>query len=300
MGGAVGDAQGIPDVSRLRFGYGLNGFTDHRLGDALAVLADLGFDGVALTLDHAHLDPLGPGLAQRVAHAAALLRRHDLDVVVETGGRYVLDPRRKHHPTFVSDEGRERRIDLVATALRIAPDLGADVVSCWSGTLPSSATAELGRRRVEEAVTRLLPVAQAAGVTLALEPEPGMFLERVGDVVALVDRLGRPEALGLTVDVGHLTCSEDEQPAEVIRSAGDLVVNVQVDDMRRGVHEHLPFGEGEVDLPGVLAALTDIGYGGLVHVELPRHSHAAPVLAAHSLRALRDAAADAHRLTRRT
>jgi sugar phosphate isomerase/epimerase len=114
-----------------------------------------------------------------------------------------------------------------------------------------------------------------------------MFLERVGEVVGLVERLGRPEALGLTVDVGHLTCSEDEQPTEVIRSAGDLVVNVQVDDMRRGVHEHLPFGEGEVDLPGVLAALTDIG-------------HAAPVLAAHSLRALRDAEADAHRLTRRS
>lgn len=300
MGGAVGDPQGVTDVSRLRFGYGLNGFTDHRLGDALAVLADLGFDGVALTLDHAHLDPLGPGLAHRVAAAAALLREHDLDVVVETGGRYVLDPRRKHHPTFVSDEGRQRRIDLVATALRIAPDLGARVVSCWSGTLPSSATAEQGLARVEDAVTRLLPVAQAAGVTLALEPEPGMFLERVGDVVGLIERLGRPGSLGLTIDVGHLTCSEDALPAEVIRSAGDLVVNVQVDDMRRGVHEHLPFGEGEVDLPDVLAALADIGYDGLVHVELPRHSHAAPVLAAQSLRALRDAAADAHRLTRRT
>ena len=137
-------------------------------------------------------------------------------------------------------------------------------------------------------------------MTLAVEPEPGMFLERVADVVALVRRLGRPDALGLTIDVGHLTCTEDEHPAEVVRGAGDLVVNVQVDDMRRGVHEHLPFGEGEVDLPDVLGALTDIGYGGLVHVELPRHSHAAPVLAAHSLRALRAAAADARRLTRRS
>ncbi len=59
--------------------------------------------------------------------------------------------------------------------------------------------------------------------------------------------------------------------------------------MRRGVHEHLPFGEGEVDFPPVLAALTTIGFAGLVAVELPRHSHAAPALAASSLDFLRDA-----------
>ena len=169
MGCAGRDTPGVADVTRLRLGYGLNGFTDHRLPDALAVLADLGYDGVALTLDHAHLDPLGPGLAQRVAHAARLLRRHDLDVVVETGGRYVLDARRKHHPTFVSDEGRERRVDLVATALRIAPDLGARVVSCWSGTLPAATGADEGRARVDHAVTSLLPVAEASGVTTTNE-----------------------------------------------------------------------------------------------------------------------------------
>lgn len=302
MGREVRNPEGVTDVSGLRFGYGLNGFTDHRLADALDVIAELGYDGVALTLDHAHLDPIGPGLAERVARAAKLLAERGLDVVVETGGRYVLDPRRKHHPTFVSDEGRERRIDLVATALRIAPDLGARVVSCWSGTLPAMATAEQGRARVDDAVASLLPVAETSGVTLALEPEPGMFLERVGDVVGLIERMGCPAPLGLTIDVGHLTCTEDEPPAQVIRGAGSLVVNVQIDDMRRGVHEHLPFGEGEVDLPDVLAALSDIGYGGLVHVELPRHTHAAPVLAERSLRALREAEAEAttRRLERRT
>jgi L-ribulose-5-phosphate 3-epimerase len=67
------------------------------------------------------------------------------------------------------------------------------------------------------------------------------------------------------------------------------LVNVQIDDMRRGVHEHLPFGTGEVDFPPVLSALRDVGYGGLVTVELPRHSHAAPIVARESLLFLRHA-----------
>ncbi|WP_404389451.1 sugar phosphate isomerase/epimerase family protein [Humibacillus xanthopallidus] len=273
----------------LRFGYGLNGFTDHRLGDAVAVLADLGYDGVALTLDHGHLDPFAPELAARTADVAALLARHGLGVMVETGGRYVLDARRKHEPTLVSDDGRDRRVDLLLTAIRVAADLGSPAVSFWSGIAPQGASREECWARVEQGVELLLPVAEAHGVDLALEPEPGMFVERISDVDALRERLGRPDRLRLTIDVGHLRCTEDADPADCVLGAGALVANVQIDDMRRGVHEHLPFGEGEVDFPPVLAALSTIDFTGLVAVELPRHSHAAPLLAASSLDFLRDA-----------
>ena len=273
----------------LRFGYGLNGFTDHRIEDALAVLADLGYDGVALTLDHAHLDPFAPDLAARTARVAALLQRHDLGVVVETGARYVLDPRRKHEPTLVSDSGRERRIDLLETAIRIAAEVGSPAVSFWSGIAPAGVPRAELWSRVEDGVTTLLPLAEAHGIDLALEPEPGMFVERIEDVHELRRRLGDPARLRLTIDVGHLRCTEDADPAACVVRAGDLVANVQIDDMRRGVHEHLPLGDGEVDFPPVLAALADIGFDGLVAVELPRHPHAAPALAATSLDFLRDA-----------
>ncbi|GAB3064752.1 sugar phosphate isomerase/epimerase [Intrasporangium mesophilum] len=273
----------------LRFGYGLNGFTDHRLEDAVALLADLGYDGVALTLDHAHLDPVAPDLAGRTAHVARLLDRHGLAVVVETGARYVLDPRRKHSPTLVSDEGRDRRIDLLEKAIRVAADLGSPAVSFWSGIAPDGATPEDCWSRLEAGVSRLLPVADAHGVDLALEPEPGMHVERIADVEELRRRLGSPDRLRLTIDVGHLRCTEDDDPASCIVGAGRLIANVQIDDMRRGVHEHLPFGEGEVDVAAVLGALLDVEFPGLVAVELPRHSHAAPALAAQSIDILRAA-----------
>ena len=63
-------------------------------------------------------------------------------------------------------------------------------------------------------------------------------------------------------------------------------MNVQLDDMRPGVHEHLEFGEGELELPATLAALTEVGYTGVAAVELPRHSHAAPDVAARAIAAL--------------
>ena len=55
-------------MSGLRFGYGTNGFANHRLADALGLIADLGYTGVALTLDHCHVDPYA-------ADAAAQQRR---------------------------------------------------------------------------------------------------------------------------------------------------------------------------------------------------------------------------------
>jgi L-ribulose-5-phosphate 3-epimerase len=272
----------------LRFGYGTNGFANHTLDDALAVLADLGYTGVALTLDHHHLNPFGPDLAQRTAALAGRLSALDLAVVVETGARYLLDPWTKHHPTLVSD-GWPRRVDFLRLAIRIAQDLGAECVSFFSGVLPLGTEPRLGRTRLIDAMAQVLEEAAARGVRLGLEPEPGHVVARLRDALALRTQLGSPELLGITLDVGHCVAIEADDAATCLRQAGTLLLNVQLDDMPRGVHDHREFGDGELDLPGTLAALAEIGYTGLASVELPRHSHAAPQVARRALTALHQA-----------
>ncbi|OSC58941.1 xylose isomerase, partial [Streptomyces sp. 4F] len=233
-------------MSRLNLGYGTNGLTDLRLDDALALLADLGYDGVGLTLDHMHLDPLAADLATRTARLARRLDRLGLQVTVETGGRYVLDSRRKHAPTLLDEDADARglRVRLLIRALRVAADLGAHAVHCFSGVTPAGTDPDTAWKRLADTLEPVLDVAETTGVPLAVEPEPGHLLGDLAGFHRLRADLGDPPPLGLTLDIGHCQCLEPLPPADCVREAAPWLKHVQIEDMRRGVHEHLPFGEG--------------------------------------------------------
>lgn len=272
----------------LRFGYGTNGFTNHRLDDALRVISDLGYQGVALTLDHHHLDPFAPGLARRTARLSDRLRDLGLAVVIETGARYLLDPWHKHAPTLL-DEDPATRLDYLCRAVAVGAELGAEAVSFWSGAAAPGVPRETAWRRLVEGCERVVAAAERSGVTLGFEPEPGMLVDTVAAWGALRRDLGGPDRFGLTLDIGHCRCVEPDPVPVCVAAAAPYLVNVQIDDMRRGVHEHLEFGAGQIDFPPVMRALADAGYQGLVSVELPRQAHAAPVVAQGSYVFLREA-----------
>ncbi|WP_309081571.1 EboA domain-containing protein [Zhihengliuella sp.] len=272
-------------------GYGTNGFTDHSLPVALELLAEQGYDAVALTLGHPHLDPFADDLDARLRDLRSRLDELGLRVVVETGTRFLLDPRRKHRPTLV-DEHADARVDFLRRAVDVARALDAECVSFFSGVLPEGVSAGAGWERLTRRLPAVVEHARASGVVLSLEPEPGMLVETVADALRLRAALGDPDCLRLTVDIGHCVVVEPGGVRGALLQAGDLLANVQLDDMRPHAHEHLPFGEGVVDLPLALATLAELDFRGVAAVELPRHSFDAPGLAERSLAALRTAWAD--------
>ncbi|MFD4421099.1 sugar phosphate isomerase/epimerase family protein [Agromyces sp. NPDC058484] len=269
-------------------GYGTNGFVDHTLDDALLVLDRLGYRALALTLGHPHVDPF----ASDADRTASRLRRRFDDlgwrVVVETGARYTLDPFRKHRPTLLDDDASLREAFL-RRAVDLAGVLGAECVSLWSGVLPEGVAAEQGGDRLRERLAGLVAHAAASGVALALEPEPGMLVETVADALRLRADLGDPAVLGLTVDLGHCVVVEPGGVAGALRAAGPLLRNVQVDDMLPSAHEHLELGHGALDLAVALRTLEELDYRGVAAVELPRHAHDAPAVAARCMTALHHA-----------
>jgi sugar phosphate isomerase/epimerase len=270
-------------------GYNTNGFAHHKLEDAVAILAAQGYRGIALTPDVHHLNPFEPDFPERVPEFRELLERHDLACVIETGARFLLDAHRKHQPTLLSPDAGDRayrREFLEVDAVGLAAELGADGVSFWSGTPTDDATpAELMDRLVEEC-KRLADAAGAKNVRLAFEPEPGMFVDTMDKFAELHGRVNHP-AFGLTIDVGHLVCLGELPVSDQLVKWKDVLWNIHLDDMRRGVHDHLMFGEGEVDFADVFAGLKAAGYAGGVYVELSRHSHDAVTTARKSFQFIR-------------
>jgi sugar phosphate isomerase/epimerase len=267
----------------MRLGYNTNGLAHHSLPAAIDLLAALGYRSVAITLDHGALNPYAENFSRELAETAELLARHDMRSVVETGARYLLNPREKHEPTLVSaaEDDRLRRIDFLRRAIDAAAALRSDCVSLWSGVVRHAGGRDEAMRHLTSGLARVLDYAKQRDVTVGFEPEPGMLIDTMDAMAELVDRVESP-ALRLTLDVGHLHCLGETPIAEVIRRWAPLLANIHIEDMRAGIHEHLLFGEGEIDFPPVVAALAEVGYDGGVHVELSRHSHDGPNAAARA------------------
>ncbi|MFT4538893.1 MAG: L-ribulose-5-phosphate 3-epimerase [Planctomycetota bacterium] len=289
----------------FRLGYNTNGLAHHRLLDSLRLLSGLGYEGVAITPDVGQLDPfaLRPNETQDVRSWAQDL---GLELSIETGARFLLDAERKHFPTLLEEsaQDRVRRVDFLRSSVDLAVEVGAGIVSIWAGASPDGSTGD-GRGEdlcgnsddasrhwdhLCEGISSLLEHATPAGIQIAFEPEPGMFIERPCGYGELIKRLGGSgDALGLCLDVGHLLVTRDLPVEKQIEIWAPRLVHVHLDDIADGIHDHRMFGTGELDLKAALSALIEVGYDGMAAVELSRDSHRGAQAAEEAMAHLRAA-----------
>ena len=163
----------------IRFAYNTNGTAHHRLDDALALIADSGYDGVALTLDIHHLDPFAETWAAEAGRVASLLERLELACVIETGARFLLDPNAKHEPTLVTADaaGRARRVGFLKRAVEIGAILSAEAVSFWAGVPKHGVDHGEARRWLGEGLHEVAAFATQAGIVPCLEAFAGSTFE---------------------------------------------------------------------------------------------------------------------------
>ncbi len=259
----------------MYFGYNTNGLAHHTFSDAVEILAEIGFHGAAITLDHDLLERRESDFFWRtpLEEIVQTVESHALRSVVETGARFLLDPRHKHIPNLLDPrpERRELRQKYYRHAVELAQKLRSDCVSIWSGapleSVPESSAVLF--QRITEELRFLVDFAGERGVKIAFEPEPGMFIDTMTQFERLLD--SAPPQLRLTLDVGHLFCQYEPIPERIHRHASRLV-NIHFEDSKRGVHEHLIPGTGDINFTEFFTALHEIQYSGGIFAELSRHS----------------------------
>jgi sugar phosphate isomerase/epimerase len=255
----------------VRLAFSTNAFKKNTLDEAIGVIGDIGYAGVELMADLHHAYP--PAMdANRLAHTKEHLAARKLPVsnvnaftLFACGDTY--------HPTWIESDPKKRqqRIDHTLSCINLASEFGARTISLQPGgpligrDLSRDDAADL----FAEGITQVLPRAKEKDLILAIEPEPGLFIENAAEYLEFKNRFFKNEsAVQMNCDLGHLFCVGDD-PADVLRKHADQIAHVHLEDIGKNrVHQHLTPGKGVIDFPEIFRALDDIHYDGWVTVEL--------------------------------
>ena len=272
----------------LEFGFSTNAFRDYRLGDAIEIIADAGYDGVELLFDEPHLYP--PTATDEEIEAVVDSIQTNDTAISNCNGFMLTAIEDFHHPSFVEPDSayRQKRIDYTCAALKTAAALGQSQISIEpGGPVPEGKSAVWALNRFEEGLKKLLPIAEEEDVTLLVEPEPELLIETSGQFLDLMDRIDSPH-VQCNFDAGHFYCV-DEDPAELVSELAPFTEHYHLEDIPADrTHEHTQLGDGAMDIEAFLTAVEDTGYDGFVTVELYPYESTAAETARESMDYLQD------------
>jgi sugar phosphate isomerase/epimerase len=279
----------------MRLAFSSNAFRSCPLEEAIGILAGIGYEGIELMADRPHAWPpdMTPAKIESVRGA---LRSHKLQV--SNVNAFMMcayrDPATGRAGTFQwpswvdrDPVTREARIRHTLGAVDVAAAVGAKTVSTQPGGPVDGLAREEGYRIFAEGLERAARRGREVGVTVCVEPEPSLLIEKGEQYVEFVTKHATYPGVGLNFDMGHFYCV-GEDPAELIRRIGKRALHFHLEDIAADrVHFHLPPGDGAMDFKGIVAALKEIGYDGWVTIELYPFQENTPEVAKRAFAAIR-------------
>ena len=165
---------------------------------------------------------------------------------------------------------RKNGFNYIVDCIRIAEDMNSPI---FTGPVYSAVgktrLVSADRKRQErdwcvENLREVGKIAQACGVVVGVEPLNRFETDMVNtaeQALSLVHEVGHP-SIKISLDTFHNNIEEKSIPATIRAVGRELLCHVQGNESDRGTP-----GTGNVDWPGIKAALTDIGYDGAVVIE---------------------------------
>ena len=185
----------------------------------------------------------------------------------------ITDPRRKDE--FLED---------IKLALEVAAKLGVKKICVVAGEETAGYSLDEQNKAVIDALKAAAPIVEAAGVMIILEPlnllvdHPRQLISTSAHVAQVLKAVGSPN-VRMLFDVYHQQITEGNLSGN-IKAYKDLIGYYQIAD-HPGRHEP---GTGEINYAHVFRTIHDVGYTGVIGLEMSAKSD--PLVA---LKAVRDA-----------
>jgi sugar phosphate isomerase/epimerase len=198
--------------------------------------------------------------------------------------------------THPDKERRDVALAFFADAVHVARDLGTGIINSvspypFARPVPTFADEDRSQSTPAsyepgldwkgnwdiwvESAGRCVEACEGAGLVWAIEPHPHRYVAGRASMERLVDNVPSP-ALGLNLDVSHLG-PMGEHPTAYMGSLGERIFHLHVSDNDGRVNRHWRPGRGKIDWDAVFLGLRELGYEGVISIELEDAPGAAPL-----------------------
>ncbi len=154
--------------------------------------------------------------------------------------------------------------DVMGYVIPTAAELGASIVVIHPSRGEPGETPAQMRARVRAGLEQLLPLAETAGVKLALENMP--WKEQTSQRLAPLIRKIASNHLVACLDAGHANIAEGA--VEAVHAFGALIGHLHLHDNHGESDEHLIPPNGTIDWPAFCVALDETGFAAPLNFEV--------------------------------
>ena len=113
----------------------------------------------------------------------------------------------------------------------------------------------------------MIPLAEALGVKILVEPEPDLLMENTADFKMFIKDV-KSSALGLNFDIGHFFCA-GEDPGKSFQELFEWIGHVHLEDIAADrAHRHLIAGHGTINFLAIFQEMRRLKYNGDISLEL--------------------------------
>jgi sugar phosphate isomerase/epimerase len=275
----------------MKLSFSTNAFVRYSISRAVEKISELGYEGVELLADIPHLyvhSITGSDIDKlklTISRSGIAVANINANTARGYYGRTFWDPLFEPSIANPQESVRRWRVEYTKKCIDLARTLGSPTISITPGRMIPGTPPEASMELLKESLRDILNYAAEKQIRIGIEYEPGLIIEYYEELAALLDEMDSP-LLGANLDLGHSHVL-GEDPEQVVRTLGNRIFHIHLEDIKARKHYHLIPGTGDIDFDTLFGILEKYSYEEFVTVELYTYPYQAEEAARRSMEFLK-------------